>query len=366
MSRRPDALLARSAARLRARPSRQSRPILASGRAHLPAATVGWAVTAGGLIVSVLLCYVALRDVHLSQMWDALGRSELAWLAPALIVFAASICLRVLRWRMLFEPTHRPGTRACTQALLVGYLFNNLLPARAGEAARIVWLRREADVPRAEALATVVVERIFDVLSLLLLLFAALPWLPQVTWFRQAAILAAAVAGIGVTMAVGLAVYGDRPVRALLRPLRFLPAERIEFAVEHLTKGLVAVRNPAVALGAFAVTTLSWLVMAASFWFLMRGFDFGVDASAALLVLVTVNLTMIVPSGPAALGVFEAGTVVALHAYRVPQSEAFSYALVLHALNFFPFIIAGGWLVLAQAISGRLRSPTALEQRVPS
>ena len=331
-----------------------------------PAATVRWAVGGCGVIVTVLLCYIALRDVSLSQMWKALDRSELAWLAPALIVFAASILLRALRWQMLFEPAHRPGTKAATRALLVGYLFNNLLPARAGEAARIFQVHRDAGVPRAEAFATVVVERIFDVLSLLLLLFAALPWLPRVTWFRQAAILAAVVAAIVVMLAVGLAIFGDRPIRALLRLLWFLPGERVEFAVRHTTKGLVAVRRPAVALGAFTVTTVSWLVMGASFWLLMRGFDFGVPVSAALLVLVTVNLTMIVPSGPAALGVFEAGTVVALHAYRVPQSEALSYALVLHALNFFPFIVAGGWLVCGNAIRLRLRSPAIVEQRVPS
>jgi uncharacterized membrane protein YbhN (UPF0104 family) len=221
-------------------------------------------------------------------------------------------------------------------------------------------------VPRAEALATVVVERIFDVLSLLLVLFVALAWLPPVTWFRQAAILAGVLAGAVVITTVVLAIFRDRPIRALMRPLRFLPAERVEFAVQHTTQGLVAFRRPAVALGAFAATTVSWLVMGASFWLLMRGFDFGVDASAALLVLVTVNLTMIVPSGPAALGVFEAGTVVALRAYRVPQSEALSYALVLHALNFVPFIAAGGWVLFGRPLNRRVRPPIGVEQRVPS
>jgi len=126
----------------------------------------------------------------------------------------------------------------------------------------------------------------------------------------------------------------------------------------------VAIRKPSVAIAAFAVTTASWLVMAVSFWLLMRGFDFGANASAALLVLVTVNLTMIVPSGPAALGVFEAGTVVALHPYRVPQSGALSYALVLHALNFVPFIVAGGGVLLGRAIPLHIRIP--MERRAPS
>lgn len=315
--------------------------------------------TAGGLVVTAVLCYIAVRDVQLDQMWDALGESNLAWTLPALAVFAVSIFLRALRWRILFEPASRPSNRDATSALLVSYFFNNLLPARAGEAARIVWIRRVAGVPAGEALATVVVERIFDVLSLLVLLFAALPWLPSVTWFRQAAILAAVLAVIVAAMTVVLVIYGDRPIRALMRPFKFLPAERVEGAVRNISRGLVALRRPSVALGAFGMTALSWLVMGVSFWVLMQGFDFGVGASAALLVLVTVNLVMVVPSGPAALGVFEAGTVVALHAYRVPQSHALSYALVLHALNFFPFIVVGGWLVLRRTIGRRL-SPMAL------
>jgi glycosyltransferase 2 family protein len=366
MGARPDHLLRPSVEPPAARHSgRVLKPPLRA-RLRPSAASAGWALTGGGVLVTVALCYIAVRDVRVSETWDALSRSQLIWLAPASIVFALSIFLRALRWRMLFEPAHRPGMNTATRSLLVGYLFNNLFPARAGEAARIVHAHREAGVPRAEALATVVVERIFDVVSLLLLLFVAVPLLPSVTWFRQAALLAAVVAVIVVVLVVALAILGDRPIRALMRPLRFLPRERVEFAVQNTSRGLVALRRPAVALGAFAATTLSWLVMGVSFWLLMCGFDFRVDASAALLVLVTVNLTMIVPSGPAALGVFEAGTVVALHAYRVPQSEALSYALVLHALNFFPFIVAGSWVLFGPTAAPRLRSPTIVDHRMPS
>jgi uncharacterized protein (TIRG00374 family) len=313
--------------------------------------------TVVGLVVTVLLCWVAVRNVRLGELLDGLRRCHLTWLGPALVVFAMSILLRAMRWRMLFEPAHRPPTGTATRALLVGYFFNNLLPARAGEAARIIRVRDEAGVPRAEALTTVVVERVFDVLSLLIVLFVALPWLPPVSWVQQAAVLAAALAAGLVVVMLGLAIFGERPIRWLLRPMRFLPAERLEFAARHMVQGLVAMRRPSVALAAFAVTTASWLVMAASFWLLMQGFDIGANAGAALLVLVTVNLAMIVPSGPAALGVFEAGTVVALHAYRVPRSGALSFALVLHALNFFPFIFAGGLVLFGRAIPLHLRTP---------
>jgi uncharacterized protein (TIRG00374 family) len=317
-------------------------------------------VTIGGFMVTALLCFIAVRDVRLTEVFDGLRRTKLTWLGPTLVVFGISILLRALRWRVLFEPARRPPMGATTRALLVGYLFNNLLPARTGEIARIIQLRNEASVPATEAATTVVLERILDVVSLVALLFAALPWLPRLTWITGAAVLGGIVTGSLVLIAVALALFGERPIRVLLRPLTFISAQRAELAVRHVERGLVALREPSVGIVALALTIASWLVMGASFWLLMQGFGYGgLGPGAALLVLVTVNMAMVLPSAPAALGVFEGSTVVALHAYGAPGAAALSYALVLHAVNFFPFIAVGGWVLFRYGIGlpgGRRRS----------
>jgi uncharacterized protein (TIRG00374 family) len=123
------------------------------------------ALVAAGLASTLLFGYIAVRDVDPGAVGDALASSDPWWVLPAGAIFAASILLRAWRWQLLFAPGSRPPLGAVTRALLVGYLFNNVLPARAGEAARIVALREEADTPRAETLATVVIERVFDVVS---------------------------------------------------------------------------------------------------------------------------------------------------------------------------------------------------------
>src|SRR5205814_5412390 len=150
------------------------------------------------------------------------------WLLPALAMLAVSIFLKAERWRYLFARATRPATRPVVAALLIGYFFNNVLPARAGEAARVLALRRRAGTSRAEAGATVVLERAYDVLCLLLLLFVTLPWLPGVTWLRAAVVLGVVVATGLVAAMVILAVWGLRPVHFALRPLHrlpFLPSE---------------------------------------------------------------------------------------------------------------------------------------------
>jgi glycosyltransferase 2 family protein len=303
-----------------------------------------------GVAVTLVFTYLAVRNAHLGEVRDALRESEKLWLLPALGALAVGVVLRAVRWWSLYDPQTRPPLRAITRALLVGYFFNNVLPLRAGEAARIVALNRAAGTSRVESVATSVLERVYDLLALLLLLFALLPWLPDVTWLRAAAVLAAILAAGVAAAIVVLARYGLRPLAVALRPFRRLPAvapERIEHGAANLLQGLAGLRHPGIAIPAALWTLLSWIVVGVSAWFLLLGFDLGVSLSpvAGLFVIITINLALALPSPPAAIGVFEGATLIALGAYDVSESRALSYALVLHAVNFLPFVAIGVVLV---------------------
>jgi uncharacterized protein (TIRG00374 family) len=304
---------------------------------------------AAGLAVTVGCTYLAVRGVALDDARRALAASDLRWLVPASVALAVALWLRVLRWWVLFDPSSRPPLRAVGHAAFVGYFFNNILPARAGEAARVIALHGKARTPRAETIGTVVIERVFDLLALLVLLFASYPLLPEISWLKAAALLGIVVVAALVVLVTALVRYDERAVRWLLSPLRRLPgagtAERVEHAVGNATRGLLALRDPRVALRGMALTLASWIVLGLSFWLLTPAFDLGVPVVAGMLVVVAVNLSLVLPSSPAALGVFEAATVVALRGFDVSQAEALSYALVLHLLNLVPFLVVGAALL---------------------
>jgi uncharacterized protein (TIRG00374 family) len=306
-----------------------------------------------GLAVTVLFTYLAVRDVDWEETWRALRDANLWWLGPAFLAFALAIFVRAVRWRALFSRGRRPPLEPVTRAVLVGYFFNSVLPARAGEAARIAFLRRRAGASAAETFATVVVERTYDILMLLLLFLAAYPVLPEVSWFGPAAAFAAVLTvALGVAVVV-LALYGERPIHAVLRPLhRFVAVERVERAGAHVAEGLAGVRRAHVAGEGLVWTFLSWIVLSLSNWLLMLGFDFDISVTSGLLVSVAVGAALILPAAPSGIGVFEAATIAALAAYDIPREEALSYALVLHALNFFPFLVAGPF-VLGRRARGR-------------
>ena len=298
-----------------------------------------------GLFVAVFFGWLAVRGVDSHEAWSAVRSSEPWWLVPAFATLVGAVGLRAVRWHVLFAPESRPPLQAVLRALLVGYFFNNVLPARAGEAARVVALHRSSGNSRAEIAATVVVERLFDVLALVLLLFVMSPWLPDVTWARSAAILAVGIALAAVLVAVGVRIWGERPFHVLLRPLAWLPfvtEERLARAAGNLIGGLAAIRRPRPAAIGLAWTLLSWLALGLSTWFVLVGFHLGLSPLAGLLTVIAINLALVLPSSPAAVGVFEAATLVALSAYGVSTSEALPAALVLHLLNLVPYLVAGG------------------------
>jgi uncharacterized protein (TIRG00374 family) len=315
-----------------------------------------------GLLLSLVFGYLAVRDADLGEVREALASADYVYLLPAGLALAAGVAVRAWRWQLLFEPARRPRYGLTLDALLVSYLFNTILPARAGEVARVQVLGRRANVSRAEVLATVVLERVYDLFVLILLLAAVAPFLPPVAWL-EAALALGAVLGVALVVgAVLVARFGRRGARMLLRPVGLLPRvseERLERVAASVVNGLAAIRATRTAATAIAVTAASWLLLALSGWFLLRGTGIDEGFAAAVLVLVATNLVLVLPSSPAGLGAFEAAAVLALAAYDVERELALSYALVLHALNALPFIAIGYAALVLSTRPGRSGSPRA-------
>ena len=325
-------------------------------------------IIALGLVVSAAFAYVAVRGAHPQRTWDALASARVEWLVAALVLMIAAFFLRAIRWWTLFAPTGRPPLRDVTEATYVGYLANALLPARAGEAAKSIALNRSSNTPVAESIATIFVERAWDVLSLVLLLFLMLPALPHVTWVRGAGVLAAALLAVVALIAFVVVRWGERPLRALVAPLRwvpFVPSVLVEHAPGQFVQGLAGLVKARIAAVSFLLTTLSWIVLGVAYWLVMVAFDLGLSPLAGELVVIGIGLAMVLPSSPGAIGVFEGATVVVLGAYGIDPSVALSYALVLHALNLAPIFALGlGALVWRRA--GRSRRTPQAQMEEPS
>jgi uncharacterized protein (TIRG00374 family) len=134
-----------------------------------------------GVFISVLFIWLALRGLHLEEFWDSVRQANYFWLLPGIGVYFVGVWVRAWRWHYLLGPIKKIPTKTMFPITTIGYMGNNIYPARAGEALRAVILKRKEGVSISASLATIIVERIFDGVVMLAFVFVNLPELAKLT-----------------------------------------------------------------------------------------------------------------------------------------------------------------------------------------
>jgi uncharacterized protein (TIRG00374 family) len=243
----------------------------------------------------------------------------------------------------------------------IGYMGNNIYPARAGEVLRAVVLKRKEDIPISASLATVIVERIFDGVVMLGFVFLNLPELATLTGTSgfigniQTLALWGAGAFLGALLIFILAAMFPVPAEKVIAKLTgiFLP-ERIREKVLDISSkflsGLESLRSPREALMVLLTSIVIWLLETGKYWFVMQAFDFQVSFFALMLMNGIVNLATTIPSAPGYIGTFDAPGIAVLSAFGVDQGIAAGYTLVLHAALWLPITLLGAYYMIKEGI----------------
>jgi len=298
----------------------------------------------GGLALTAFFLWLALRNVDLAAVGAALRSARYGFLLPAALCSTAGYCLRTARWGRLLAPVRRIPFRRLFPILMIGFATNNLLPARVGEFARAYLLGRREGVSRSMALATVVVERVCDGLTLIALMTATLLLFPLPVddpRLRAVEVSATAIFGAATVVLLGL-LFFPAPLLALarlvLRPLPRALAGRVEGLLDSFLQGLKALRSARAVAGIAAISLAIWLLESAGVALVLRAFPFGLSQSewlaAAVFLLVFVNLGIMIPSAPGYIGTYQFFATLALGAFGVAQSAAFGLAIVAHAVQY--------------------------------
>lgn len=323
-----------------------------------------------GFAVAAALLLWALRGVHLDEVARHI-RSSRPWpLAAAVVIATITFPLRLVRWRLLLRNEDETALPAVPlwHAVAIGFMANNLLPFRAGELVRVIAVTRLAGVRFSSALSSIVVERIFDGLTVVALLSLALlaSDLPRdvavggvsVAQAAQAAGTMVAVALVGAILVVAFPLAAERLVRRTLPAGRL--ADRIVRLIEGIRQGLSALRSPALLAGVVFWSMMLWLANAYSFYVGFQAFDIPVSFAGALLLQGILVFGISVQLTPGFVGQFEAAIVAALALYGVPNDLASSYAIAFHGTTFVPIILLGAWSLARTPIAlSDLREPEA-------
>lgn len=308
-----------------------------------------------GIVISIALLAWALHGVPLGELAGHVAAARPLPFLAAIAVATITFPLRAARWRYLLrlKGEYLP-LLPLWHATAIGFMANNVLPARAGEFARAFAASRLTGVRFTAALASIAVERIMDGIAIVALMFVAIVWgdfspSSKVGGISIVSMTSGAAVVFGVALVVAVLVV-QRPEAALrvARGLfhRILPASLSERAVgvmEGLLAGADALRSPG-RFAAVAVWSLAmWLVYTASFQLCFAAFGIDPHWTAAFLLQGLVALGVAIPSSPGFFGPFEAATRAALGLYGVEPGHAVSYAVAYHIGSFIPISLLGLW-----------------------
>ena len=281
-----------------------------------------------GVAITALFVALALVRLDIGETWSVAASANYAYLVPAIAVYFASLYVRSVRWRYLLGPFVEVPARRLYPVVLVGYMANNVLPVRLGELVRSYYLSVRESVRGSTALATVLVERVFDGLTLLLFLAIAALFLPigglagrigetrGLPWWALAALLAlpfAAALVMIVTMAVRPAFFRAHVTRPVTSRLPGRIGARIEGLADRFVAGFEGLQRPGQLASVFVRSLPIWVFEGVMYYVVALGFGLqdqlgGAVAMVAAILAVTAasNLATSLPSSPGSLGPVEA------------------------------------------------------------
>ena len=308
-----------------------------------------------GIIISALFLFLAFRKVDFAEFGAALESANYFYIIPIFLLSLLSVAVRSFRWRYLLRPVKEIGARSLFSATFIGLMANNVLPARLGEFVRAYVIGEREKISKSTSFATIVLERIFDGITILLFLVIVLifyavsfpGWLSKASYFALifyiAAILFLVLLKVNTRWAVGIAEFVLRPLPKRIGDLgiRVLHAFIEGLAVLHSTRNVLI---------AALLSVLVWLPHVLINHLLLVSFDIHLSIFASFLLLVALAIGVMVPSAPGFVGTVQYICVLTLALFGVPREQALSYSIVYHASVFIPVTV----VVLVFLFAGRL------------
>jgi len=333
-----------------------------------------WGKALVGLLVTGLLLWWALADVTFSEVWANIRVGNLWLLLASVVVATSGFAVRALRWKVLLAPV-KPDTtfRSRFAGVSIGFMANNVLPARVGEFARAYAFSRLEPVTASAAFGSLVVERFMD--GVVLLLFLVLPvFTPAfptggaLSTGATGALLRGGVVAVAVVLAalVVMTAWPRAFVRVAERVAGMLPravARPIVGGIEAFLGSVAIMRDPKILALGFAWSFFFWSWHGVSFWLGMLAFGIDTGFVSAIFTEAVVGFGVALPSAPGFFGTFHFAANVALSdVYGVPVAQSLAFAFGYHFGGWIPITLIGLWYAWKLGIS--IGDVGAAEERV--
>lgn len=321
-----------------------------------------------GVAISAVALYLAMppRD-EWGNVAEAFARVQYGYLVPIALLSDYSVVVRCQRWQLLLRPVGPVPFLPLLSATAIGFFCNMVLPLRVGEVIRPVLLAKRTQLPVSSVFASVLLERLLDMLTILVFLGLVMCLVPVSSTIRQSGVVFLVLALIAIALV--LALQRQHPVALSLvrRVLALTPPgvrARADAALQSFIGGLQGIGQGAVLVRILGYSLFVWTVIASTFGLGLLACNLDVPLVSGALALVTVVAGAVsAPSAPGFIGTFQAGCIVALGLFGISRADAIPYAFVVWGAQWLTQIVLGVVFLLRENISfGDVR---AVEEPTP-
>ena len=307
-----------------------------------------------GIAVSCVCIYFALRGINLSEVAATFRAMQYSYIIPVVLTSLASLYLRSYRWGVMLDRLVSYDQWTLFKVSSIGFMAIGVLPARLGEFVRPYLVKQQSGVRMSSTMATVVLERVFDLLTLMLFLFVVLVKFSLPPEIFKAGIIMLTISLIILTVLIILGTKRDFSAQIIGRAMKFLPG-RIGAPAARLAdsflEGLQLLPDVKKTLWVLVLSLANWLLIGLSNYVLFYAFGMHLSIYNAFAVLAIVALGVMIPAAPGFIGTYHYACVLGLTWFGIAKSEALSYAVALHFLQMSPAIVIGLVLLPFQKLS---------------
>lgn len=296
-----------------------------------------------GILISAVTLWLAFRTVPFATLGETLARANFLWILPAIVIQFLAVWSRAQRWNLLLGK--KAGVATTYWGHSIGFLFTNVLPFRMGEPARIVVVSGKTGIPVIEVTASVLVERVLDVATVVLGLVLVLPFMQVPELVSKAGLtlgVIVVVALVCLWLVVRFREQSDRLVAWILSRLKFLPAAALQARWSELVQGLAPITRPALAAQALFWSIVSWIFSTAIYYCVMQAYQPLATPMEALFMVVTLAFAVTVPSSPGFIGVFQyVGQQALVLPFGAKYSDSTALAITMVSYIIYYFFTTG-------------------------
>jgi uncharacterized protein (TIRG00374 family) len=308
-----------------------------------------------GITISLVALFLVVRSVDLAAAWDALRTADLRWMLVLVAFIVADVLLRAVRWKVLLRPVAGVSFHDSLSSLLVGYLANNVLPARLGEVVRSHDLGERTGISRSTILGTIVVERVVDTVVVVSIAAVAILVMSIRGIVASAVMVGAAVTAL-LVMAIALGIVAHRLPGAGRVTAVIERRPRIHMTLVRLRTGLAVAGNLRTMTVAVLLSIVSWSCTVLAFAAAAQAVGVQPTIGQAALLAAGTNLATAIPAAPGYVGTFELATVTIAASVGIAKSSALAFAVLLHVTTLLLTSVGGA---VAFAMGNRRRHRAA-------